>query len=360
MKSNLILANRALPMDYGADEMPKRIHIVPRGELFNKAANITQVLDDTALNSILADLNDVKAKNGGLYLGEEHFIYNSEARSEAFAWAKKFELDAQGIWAVDPEYTDVGAPAIKNRRYKWTSFVADAEIPGAVQKLANNKVRILKIDTVGFTNYANGKSLLTPITNREKDFADVSASAASNQQQQNERTITMKSIAQKLGLAAEASEDAILAEVTKLQNRNTTLEPLDAENTTLKNRIKEIDAEAVATMLDAHGVKDEKIVNRLKPVLLALKNREERVAALTDFGFKPVETKAPVAGKSQLHLNRQDGGNGNAGAANESELIQQGETLIQEYKLKNRCSYQDARNAIRSVPANAKYFGLAK
>jgi len=35
-----------------------------------------------------------------------------------------------------------------------------------VEKIGGDRVRILKIDTVGFTNQANGKELLTPMTNR--------------------------------------------------------------------------------------------------------------------------------------------------------------------------------------------------
>lgn len=292
MNSKLLISNRSLIVDY-TDALPKRIHIVPRGELPNAEAGIVQVLDEKAINSILKNLRDKQAKHGGLYLGEEHFIYNSDRSSEAFAWAKEFEADAQGIWALNPEYTDVGAPAIQNKRFKWTSFVTDPAVPGSVEKLGGNKVRILAIDTVGFTNFANGKSLLAPVTNRN-DLAGAGATAASQQQQQ--RTHTMKSIAQKLGLAAEASEEAILTEVTKLQNRVTQLEPLDATNTTLKNRVTELEGEQCDNLLELYGVKEEKARETLKPMLGALKNRAERVTALTNLGHKlPEATKAATA-----------------------------------------------------------------
>ena len=132
----------------------------------------------------------------------------------------------------------------------------------------------------------------------------------------------MKSIAQKLGLAAEASEEAILDGVIKLQNRIAALEPLQAENTTLKNRIATQDGESVDALLDLHQVKDEKLRNRLKPVLVPLANREERVAALLDFGHKPAEAGKTTA--STRLLNRKDGKQTETAteAADEQELAQ--------------------------------------
>ena len=125
----------------------------------------------------------------------------------------------------------------------------------------------------------------------------------------------MKNIATKLGLAAEASEDAILAEVTKLLNRNQELEPLVEENRTLKNRQAAIDVDSVDTLLAAHGVKEERVLNRLKPVLLGLAHAD-RQAFLDECVPKPAaaaaiasaashqtklfnrDTKAPVGGKA--------------------------------------------------------------
>lgn len=304
MQTHLIILNRATPLEYGADALPKRIHIVPRGELPNREAGLVQVLDDAALESIFADLTQNKAARGGLYLGEEHFIYNDEKSSEAFAWAKEFEKDAAGIWAVNPEYTDVGAAAIRNKRFKWTSFVADRQ---DTQDLGNGRVRILKLDTVGFTNQANGKGLLTPIVNRQppeggtpNTFADASASAANHQPPTKG---SMKNIATKLGLAAEASEEAILGAVTTLQNRCTELEPLAAENTNLKNRLAALDGEQVDALLAERKLSDEKLVNRLRPVLLNLKNREDRIAFLDDCQFTGETKHAAAPGRI---LNRAD------------------------------------------------------
>ncbi len=167
-------------------------------------------------------------------------------------------------------------------------------------------MRILKIDTVGFTNQANGKELLTPITNRN-DLSTGTPPADAENQNQKEK---MKAIATRLKLSADASEDAVLAEVEKLQNR---IEIAEKELGPLKNRVTTIEAEnqtllgeQVDALLDAHGVKEDKVRNRMRGLILPLKNREDRVSALIDCGHKPLE-----AGKSQqrgsLVLNRGDG-----------------------------------------------------
>lgn len=320
MNHELLILNRALPIEYGTDEMPKRIHIVPRGELVNNEAGVTQVFDDKSIDAIYSDLVQNKAKDGGLYLGEEHFIYDPEKSSQAFAWAKTFEKDDRGIWATNPEFTDVGAPAIKNKRFKWTSLVADPEQPNSVEKVADGRVRILKIDTVGFTNYPNGKTLLTPITNRGGgNLDDASSSAAASSQTKTQKT-KMKNIAVELGLDPNTDEAGIVAVVRKLMNRGDI--PV-AELATLKNRKTELETEnktlldeQIDGLLSEHGVKDEKIVNRLKPVLAGLKNRADRVAALTDFGYKPGQAAPASSSQSQSSrvLNR-----GNGGASNQQE-----------------------------------------
>lgn len=307
---SLLLSNRSTPLAYNGDALPTRIHIVPRGELFNQEANVTQILDDKAIDSILADLKS-KAHAGGLYMGEEHFIYDADKSSEAFAWGKQFGADAQGIWVENPDYTDVGGAAIKNKRFKWTSFVTDPTQTDAVEEIAPNKFRILKIDTVGFTNFANGKALLTPISNRLvplthhasrlTNLAAPSGSALNRNAEfiplpanQNQGTNPMKSIALKLGLAADTSDETILDEVARLQNRAVTAEKqvtaLTTERDHIKNRCTSLEGEICESLLDACGIKTD---DRRRPHLIGglkpLANRDARITHLADFGLKPLE-----------------------------------------------------------------------
>ena len=166
-KPFLTILNRAAIADSGW------IHVVPKGELPNAEADIVQVLDDAALDSILAFVAAEKARLGdkwpGIYAGREHFIYSHMHDSAALAWFKEFEKRDDGIWANADGLTPVGQQAIANGEYKFTSFVANQ---ADTEKLGGNRVRILKIDTIGFTNQANGKELLTPITNRESSASE--------------------------------------------------------------------------------------------------------------------------------------------------------------------------------------------
>jgi hypothetical protein len=154
------------------------IHIVPRGELPNPEAGLVQVLDDAALDSILRNIATEKARLGsrwpGVYAGREHFIYDAAKDSEALAWFKEFEKRSDGIWAKADGLTDVGREAIQNGRYKWTSFTANRS---DLQMVGGNRARVLKIDTVGFTNAANGKELLAPVTNRGTAVSEPKAAA---------------------------------------------------------------------------------------------------------------------------------------------------------------------------------------
>jgi hypothetical protein len=162
----------------------------------------------------------------------------------------------------------------------------------------SNRARPSKLDGLTLTNDPNNKGG-KPITNRQNEFRrDVPAD--------NNKGKTMKSVASLLGLSAEASEETILAEVTKLRNRAIGAEEkltpaqlritaLETENTTLLT--EQIDADFATA-----GIKDTKIINRHKPLLSDprhFKNRDERVAFIKDLG-KPA---APAGGQVKL-LNR--------------------------------------------------------
>jgi hypothetical protein len=215
-------------------------------------------------------------------------------------------------------------------------------------KPETQKVRPLRLAGLSLTNMNNNRGQ-KPITNRDPNGpAD-----------QSQRTKTMNTVAIKLGLAAEATEEIVLAEVTRLLNRVTELIPHEEENKSLRDRLVIIDGEQVHTLLDLHGVKDEKVRNRLKPILMNLKGREERAAALLDFGFKPEERRVADRPASRL-LNRFEGRQPRAEVMNlnEQALAQRAEAEIGDYKIRNRCTYAEARNAVRV--ARPELFGLEK
>lgn len=279
------------------------IHIVPKGELPNSETGLVQVLDDAALDAIMAGIARDRQRLGnrwpGVYAGEEHFIYDETKSSAAFAWFKDFEKRSDGIWASESGLTDLGMEAVKNRRFKFTSFVADGK---QLQPLGEKRVRIVGIETVGFTNYANGRELLSPMRNRgadsdlrseisqmEQEFRRGLGVTAGSEQTTKGQKKSMKTVAAKLGLSADAAEEAVLAEVTKIMNRATDAEgkvaTLTGRVTALETQNQTLLGEQIDADLAARGVTEEKVLNRVKPVLTRMENRADRLGFLDDMGF---------------------------------------------------------------------------
>jgi len=315
--------------------------IEPKGEHPNRAAKIVQVIDDTAVTSIVNRFNaDAEAGNLShgheMLIDHEHFKHQADKETIAYGWLQKLANRADGIYG-QIRWSGTGQTSVDAGDYRFFSTEYD---PADLKVLNDGKVkrvRPLKLDGLTLTNDPNNKGG-RPITNRDngpsaKTFASVSAPAAS-EQKNNQVINRMKNIANKLGLAAEASEEAILVEVTKLLNRVTELAPLADENATLKNRLTAIDGESVDTLLAAHGVTEEKVLNRLKPVIAALP-AAERATALVDFGFKKLE--AGNGGRAQAPaarvLNR-----GNAAGVAKPEVTEAADEQAKVEKIRNRCS----------------------
>lgn len=288
--------------------------IEPKGEHPNRPAKVIQVIDEEAITQIVNRFN-ADAAAGELAHGHEmlidheHFKHDTTKESIAYGWLQQLENRADGIYAKI-RWTATGKPAVDGGSYRFFSTEYDAADLTVLNSATPKRVRPVRLAGLTLTNDPNNKGG-KPITNRqEPNFPGAGASGA--HQNQNQRTTTMKSIAQKLGLAPEASEEAILGEVTKLQNRLTTLEPLAAENTTLKNRIKDVETSAIAAevagLLAERKITDAKIVNRIQPVLAGLANREERIAFLDDCGF---QAGAQATTTPKRVLNRADGKGGN-------------------------------------------------
>ena len=157
----------------------------------------------------------------------------------------------------------------------------------------------------------------------------------------------MQNLLTTLNLPIDSGEESILAEITRLKNRNTELE---TQNSALLN-------EQVDGLFTTHGVKEEKLRNRLKLILVTLKNRDERIAALHDFGFKPVEPKEARAARV---LNRGEGTVPTPAVTDTSDesLAAKAEAEINDYQVRNRCTYAEARNSVRS--RKPELFGLSR
>ena len=220
------------------------IHLIPLGE-FPHPSGIVQVIDETSARAIVNRFNaDRQGANfPGILIDYDHFSDDPDKRSEAAGWVEEVQLRNTGVWGK-PRWTAPGRKAVEDGTYRLVSPVFSAR---EAETVANaKKLRPLRLLKVALTNDPNLKGMV-PLSNR-------SGVPAADTQNQNQ-TKPMKSIATRLGLSADASEESVLAEVTKLQNRCTAAEgqltPLTTERDELKNRVTALDAEQIDAELDA-------------------------------------------------------------------------------------------------------------
>jgi len=271
------------------------------GEHPNRAAGVVQVIDVEAARTIVnrfnADAAAAALHHGSeLLIDHEHFSDQKNQESRAYGWLQELQNRADGIYGR-VRWSATGKAAVDGGDYRFFSTEYDPKDlavlkSGITNRKSEVRARPLRLAGLSLTNMPNNRGQ-KPITNR----AEPGGSADSKPT--NKRS-DMKSIAAQLGLSAEASEDAILAEVTKLHNRATSAESqiaaltterdtLKTETGTIKNRVTELETanttllgEQIDADLDAAGIKDETVKNRWKPVLGTLKNRAERQTFLAD------------------------------------------------------------------------------
>lgn len=343
------------PLRNRAGQLPEDnwYHLVPVGEyphMGDDKKKRVQVLDADAVTKMA---NAFKPK---VLVDQDHFSYDPDKSSEAFGWLTEVQPRADGLWGKI-DWTDLGDTAIKNSRYR---FLSPVWLPRDLEQLGEDRVRPLRLDSIGLTNSPNLKGMV-PLKNRD----DAGASAAGQQQQH--KTKSMKAIAEKLGLSAEASEGAIVEQITKLQNRAAGAEAqvsgLTKENGELKNRVSEQDNEQIESEFDARNVEESKRT-KLRPVLSAMKNRTERVEFLNGVIGEPedpddepkVETRS---GKPVLNRATAGTPNPNKGVVKKDEetIAREMQSAVNDYALRNRCSFEHAFNAVRSE--KPELFGLA-
>lgn len=259
--------------------------LIPKGE-YPHASGVVQVVDDAALQAICNRFaQEARGENfPGILVDFDHFSDDPDKATEAAGWITAMEhrlvrgivmengrpMGLTGIWGK-VRWSDSGEAAVKGGRYRLVSpvwRVADCE------KIGNGRVRPLRLDRVALTNDPNMKGM-EPLSNRSEtgkrgdgeteidEFSPAvgAAEADGKVKNQNQRK-TMKSVAMKLGLSAEASEDAVLAAVTQVMNRAETAE---AAVLPLKNRATALETENKA-LLDAQVEVDlAKYANRIKP-----------------------------------------------------------------------------------------------
>jgi phage I-like protein len=178
-----------------------------------------QVIDDKAITSIVNRFAAEKEAAGenfaGLLVDNDHLSHDLANSTEAFAWVKDLRVkDGQLEGRMD--LSDLGDAAIRNKRFKFFSTEYD---PDDVEDLGNGDVRPLRLSGLAFTNRPNNRGG-RPITNRTGDEPGKPTTP---------NNTTMKSIAEALGLPADADEAAILAKITTMKSDLESMKTKDAE-----------------------------------------------------------------------------------------------------------------------------------
>lgn len=313
--------------------------IEPTGEHPNRVAGVVQVIDSEATAAIVNRFNS-QADAGELSHGHEmlidheHFSHDASKETRAFGWLTRLQNRVDGIYG-QIRWTDTGKAAVDGGDYRFFSTEYNQEDLVVLNRSgAPKRVRPSALGGLTLTNRPNNKGG-KPITNKQNTLPDSQANSPAGAQADPASSPTtpgqvktnrnkMKLIASKLGLSADASEEVILGELDKLFNRAGTVTTITAERDTLKNRVTELEknletiqGEVCDALMDAHGIKaDDKVRNRLRPTLAALKNREERIEALADFGFKPVEAQPEKRDAQTKLLNRSGNAPGNGKGSN--------------------------------------------
>jgi len=283
-------------------------HIEPSGEHPNTRSGVVQVIDQAACESIVNRFN-AAAQEGKLSHGHEmlvdheHFRHDEDKETRAYGWLSELQNRADGLYGKI-RWTATGKPAVDGGDYRFFSTEYSPDDLQVVNR-ETNRVRPLALSGLTLTNDPNNKGG-KPITNREPMSPESPASlpAGKSQKADTQKKDSMKKIAAKLGLSAEASEDAILDEIEtligKAKKNNKTEE--DEEKKELKNRLSTLLDEQIGSELETAGITDAEQITELKPYLTGLKNREARQRFLKT--LKPASQETAAAQNKTPLTNR--------------------------------------------------------
>ncbi len=137
------------------------------GEHPNTRAGVVQVIDNQAVNSIVANFNreaDATPNFPGMLIDIEHFKHDDDKETRAFGWLMRLR-NRGGILEGQIRWTGTGRQAVDGGDYR---FFSTEFLQKDLQVLSNTKprrVRPLRLDGLTLTNVPNNKGA-RPITNR--------------------------------------------------------------------------------------------------------------------------------------------------------------------------------------------------
>lgn len=265
---------------------------------------VTQVIDAEALRELERTFNAeaMAAGHPGLLIDADHLSHDLGRPTEAMGWLRELESREGQLWG-QVEWTDLGAAAARNGRYKFFSTEYDA---GGLRDLGAGRVRPVRLAGLALTNRPNNKGG-RPITNRKGD-----QSPEQHPTQEDKRT--MKTIADKLGLPAEATEEQIVTAIGAIQNRAAEAEAEEILNRHEK-RIPEGTRDKWRERLIANRAQAEEILGELpereaKPAEPAREQITNRAAAAVPgadraHGSEPADLAGRQKAAALTIMNRQ-------------------------------------------------------
>ena len=285
------------------------------GEHYNAEANVVQVLDASAFESIVNRFKADAAKENfaGLLVDRDHFSTDSDKPTEALGWMQDIR-NRDGHLEGKIDWTGVGKPLVEGKAYKFFSTVYDRDDvqPAGSREIKNRKtaaVRPLRLDRLALTNDPNNKGG-RPISNRKGNPADAA----------EKPTTTMKSLLKELGLEEGASEESAVAALQAIKNRAGQADAFKTERDALLATQVEADLTKFAPVIkNREAVKKALLANRASALefLEAMQppaepagqhritNRAAAKAPATDAGSDPtVEASAKEGVRAAKIVNR--------------------------------------------------------
>jgi len=316
------------------------------GEHLNQKARVLQILDETAFAAIAQNFAAEASRPGfpGLLVDQDHFSLDPSKSSEAMGWLLEMRNRA-GRLEGRIEWTDIGAPAVKTKRYKFFSTVyapSDAEIIGrrAIDNITYTVARPRRLDRLALTNDPNNKGG-KPISNRDER----------EEHHQQTNTMIARKVTEALGLPEDASEDAVVEAILQLKSSATAAKSAEAAIT---NRLRAVEAERalllaaqVETDLDKYA---HLIANRdaFRAQLVANRAGTLAILASLDLPAKAKEKPAPAR-----ITNRSDARTPAISAAGDDDDKADQAAAARAARITNRA--REIRQATPGIPLAAAY-----
>lgn len=229
-----------------------------------------QVIDQLAMESIVNSFREEKKRQGeyftGLLVDRDHLSHDLAQTTEAMAWVKDVDI-RNGELHAQLDFTSTGREAVEGKVYKFfsTEYPADG-----LENIGDGRVRPRRLSGLALTNRPNNRGG-KPISNRADDLGG----GQTKETKPSETQPSMTTIAEKLGLPADADEAAITAAITALiQERDelkktTTEAAADAVMNRVGNRIPEAARPHWREQLIANRAATEKLIDASFPAASA-------------------------------------------------------------------------------------------